>query len=103
MSVTTEQTTTRDVTIVNAKGLHARASAKFVTQAEKWDADVTVTYGDETVSACSIMGLMLLGAGIGATISLSARGPQAEVALDALVSLVATGFGEDDGDAATAV
>ncbi|TCS32979.1 phosphocarrier protein [Acetobacter aceti NBRC 14818] len=86
---------TRAVTIVNAKGLHARASAKFVAEAEKWNAEVTVTYGSEVVSACSIMGLMLLGAGVGATITLSATGVQAGEALEALDALVASGFGED--------
>lgn len=86
---------TRSVTIVNAKGLHARASAKFVAEAEKWDAEVTVAYGSEVVAACSIMGLMLLGAGVGASIMLSATGAQAEAALEALGALVGSGFGED--------
>ncbi|BCK76407.1 phosphotransferase system, phosphocarrier protein HPr [Acetobacter aceti NRIC 0242] len=90
-----EMMLTRAVTIVNAKGLHARASAKFVAEAEKWNAEVTVTYGSEVVSACSIMGLMLLGAGVGATITLSATGVQAGEALEALDALVASGFGED--------
>ncbi|AQS86145.1 MAG: HPr family phosphocarrier protein [Acetobacter aceti] len=90
-----EPAITRTVTIVNAKGLHARASAKFVAEAEKWNAEVTVTYGSEVVSACSIMGLMLLGAGVGATITLSAIGVQAAEALEALDTLVGGGFGED--------
>uniref|UniRef100_UPI0038CF6A4D HPr family phosphocarrier protein n=1 Tax=Acetobacter conturbans TaxID=1737472 RepID=UPI0038CF6A4D len=90
------------MTIVNAKGLHARASAKFVAQAEKWAADVTVGYGDETVSACSIMGLMLLGAGVGATVTLSATGVQAQEAVEALAALVAAGFSENDGALARA-
>lgn len=97
-----EITLTRTVTIVNAKGLHARASAKFVAEAEKWNAEVTVTYGSEVVSACSIMGLMLLGAGVGATITLSAIGVQAGEALEALDALVASGFGEDTEAAAAA-
>lgn len=86
----------RAVTIVNAKGLHARASAKFVAVAEAWEADVNVAYGDETVSACSIMGLMMLGAGLGATITLRASGPQADEVLAALCALVTSGFNEDD-------
>ncbi|MCE0743717.1 HPr family phosphocarrier protein [Acetobacter sicerae] len=99
---TSEMTLNRAVTIVNAKGLHARASAKFVAEAEKWKAEVTVTYGSEVVSACSIMGLMLLGAGVGATITLSATGVQAKEALEALGALVGSGFGEDTEAAAEA-
>lgn len=86
----------RPVTIVNAKGLHARASAKFVSVAEQWDADISVAYGEETVPACSIMGLMMLGAGAGATITLRATGGQAEEALSALATLVESGFGEGE-------
>lgn len=93
---------TRLVRIVNTKGLHARASAKLVAEAEKWSADMTVAYGNETVPACSIMGLMMLGAGIGAEITLSATGTQAEEALAALATLIADGFGEDDEGAGAA-
>ncbi|NHO32374.1 HPr family phosphocarrier protein [Acetobacter sp. LMG 1636] len=87
---------TRLVTIVNVKGLHARASAKFVSVAELWAADISVTYEQETVPACSIMGLMMLGAGVGATITLRATGPQAEEALSALAELVEAGFDEGE-------
>ncbi|MBV1837285.1 HPr family phosphocarrier protein [Acetobacter estunensis] len=90
----------RTLTIVNAKGLHARASAKFVTEAEKWNADITVEHGGESVPACSIMGLMMLGAGHGADLTLHATGPQAAQALDALAALVSSGFGEDGQTAA---
>ncbi|GBR03080.1 HPr family phosphocarrier protein [Acetobacter oeni] len=86
----------RPVTIVNSKGLHARASAKFVAAAELWDADISVAYEQETVPACSIMGLMMLGAGMGATITLRATGPQAEEALTALTLLIASGFDENE-------
>ncbi|GBQ13572.1 HPr family phosphocarrier protein [Swaminathania salitolerans] len=86
----------RDVVIVNRLGLHARAAAKFVTLAESFDAQIEVSRQGQTVSALSIMGLMMLGAGRGETIALSATGPQAGAALDALVALVADGFGERD-------
>ncbi|NIE81018.1 HPr family phosphocarrier protein [Asaia sp. As-1742] len=86
----------RDVTIVNRLGLHARAAAKFVTTAEGFSADVEVSRHGQTVSALSIMGLMMLGAGRGETILLSAKGPQATAALDALIALVSDGFGERD-------
>jgi phosphocarrier protein len=85
----------RVVTIVNTKGLHARASAKFVQCAVKFDARVTVTKDGNGVSGSSIMGLMMLGAGIGSEISLAASGRQAEAALDALEALIANKFGED--------
>jgi phosphocarrier protein len=88
----------RILKIVNEKGLHARASAKFVGVVEKFkdSADVTVSRGDETVSGNSIMGLMMLGAGIGSTITVSATGPQAAAAIDALDRLVSGKFGEDE-------
>ena len=86
----------RVVTIVNTKGLHARASAKFVQCAVKFDARVTVTKdGSGGVSGSSIMGLMMLGAGIGSEITIAASGRQAHAALDALEALVAGKFGED--------
>jgi phosphocarrier protein HPr len=86
----------RDVEIVNKKGLHARASAKFVQTAEQFDAAITVTRGHETVGATSIMGLMMLAAAPGTTITLSATGKQAQAAVDALSKLVAGRFGEED-------
>lgn len=84
------------VEICNRKGLHARASAKFVKCAEQFDADIQVTRGNETVGGTSIMGLMMLAAGIGTTITIAATGADAGQALVALGELVANRFGEDD-------
>ncbi len=84
------------VTIRNSRGLHARAAAKFVKLAASFDASVTVSKDDMAVGGESIMGLMMLGAGKGCSVTLSAEGPQAETALSALTALVASGFGEDD-------
>ena len=86
---------TRVVRIVNTKGLHARASAKFVQCAVKFDARVSVKKDGNAVSGSSIMGLMMLGAGIGSELSMAATGRQAQAALDALADLVANKFGED--------
>jgi phosphocarrier protein HPr len=83
------------VTIRNRKGLHARASAKFVKCAETYDAAITVTRDGHTVGGTSIMGLMMLAAGPGSTLHLSAEGPQGPEALQALVTLVENGFDED--------
>jgi len=86
----------RDVEIVNKKGLHARASAKFVQMAEQFDAAVTVTRGHESVGGTSIMGLMMLAAGPGVTITVSATGNDAAAAVTALCALVSSRFGEGD-------
>jgi len=86
----------REVTIVNKKGLHARASAKFVQTAEQFDADIKVTRHNETVGGTSIMGLMMLAAGPGASITIAATGNDARVAIDALCALVANRFGEEE-------
>jgi phosphocarrier protein HPr len=86
----------REVEIVNKKGLHARASAKFVQTAEKFDAAITVTRGHETVGGTSIMGLMMLAAAPGVTITIKAIGKDAAVAVATLCQLVAAGFGEED-------
>jgi phosphocarrier protein HPr len=86
----------REVEIVNKKGLHARASAKFVQTAEQFDAEVTVTRGHESVGGTSIMGLMMLSAAPGTRIAISASGPDAEAAVDALCALISSRFGEDD-------
>jgi len=86
----------RDIEIVNKKGLHARASAKFVQTAEQFDAEITVTRGHESVGGTSIMGLMMLAAGPGVTIRISATGPDAAAALDALCALVTSRFGEEE-------
>ena len=86
----------RDLVIVNKKGLHARASAKFVQMVERFDADVTVTRCGETVGGRSIMGLLTLGAAQGTTITVTAGGEDAEACLGAISSLVADRFGEED-------
>ncbi len=91
-----EDALVRTLTIVNKRGLHARAAAKFVTLAETFGASVDVSRGGQSSSARSIMGLMMLGAGIGATIELRAEGWDAKEALDALSALVEAGFGETD-------
>jgi phosphocarrier protein HPr len=87
---------TRVLEIVNKKGLHARASAKFVQTVERFDANVRVTRGHESVGGTSIMGLMMLGAAVGTTITVEASGAEAAAAIDALDKLVASGFGEED-------
>ena len=89
-------TASRTVEIVNKRGLHARASAKFVKLAADFDAEVTVTREGQSVDARSIMGLMMLGAGIGSVLELSAEGPQADEALDALCALVSDRFEEEE-------
>ena len=89
-------TVTRDLPIVNRKGLHARATAKFVQCVEGFVAEVTVTRGGETVGGQSIMGILTLGAGRGTTITVSATGPDAAAAVQALAALVANRFGEDE-------
>jgi phosphocarrier protein len=83
------------VEIINERGLHARASAKFVKLAGAFDAEIRVTKDEETVDASSIMGLMMLAAGLGSTIEIAAEGPQAQDAVDALVRLVSHRFDED--------
>lgn len=84
------------VDILNKKGLHARASAKFVKLAATFDAEVTVSKDGHTVDARSIMGLMMLAAGIGCCIEIEAQGPQASDAVAALQTLVADRFEEDE-------
>jgi phosphocarrier protein len=91
-----EDAVVRALVICNKKGLHARASAKFVQTVEKFDADVRVTRGHETVGGTSIMGLMMLAAGQGSVIMLEAEGPEGPEAIDALVALVESGFGEEN-------
>jgi phosphocarrier protein len=86
----------RVIEIVNKKGLHARASAKFCQMAERFDAAVRVTRGNETVGGTSIMGLMMLGAATGMTITVEATGKEATAAIEALEKLVSGGFGEED-------
>ena len=86
----------RTVEITNKKGLHARASAKFVQAVEGFEADVTVTRGSETVGGTSIMGLMMLAAGPGTSITIQVRGKDAAEAMNAICALVNSRFGEDD-------
>ncbi len=85
----------RELQIVNKRGLHARASAKFVQMVERFEAEVWVTRGSETVGGTSIMGLMMLAAGPGTSVIVSATGPEAEAALDAIAELVASKFNEE--------
>jgi phosphocarrier protein HPr len=85
----------RVIEICNSRGLHARASAKFVKLASGFEADIRVSREGSTVDARSIMGLLMLGAGIGSTIEISAEGPDAEAALDALADLVGCRFEEE--------
>jgi phosphocarrier protein HPr len=87
---------TREIPIINKRGLHARASAKFVKMVEQFDAEVLVTRGGETVGGTSIMGLMMLSAGPGTTITVSATGAQAEAAVAALAELVGNKFNEEE-------
>ena len=89
----TEQT--RTVLITNRRGLHARASAKFVTLASTQPCEVRVGKDGSTVTGTSIMGLMMLGAAMGDTIMISADGEDAETAVSALCDLVEAKFGED--------
>jgi len=86
---------TVNAAITNARGLHARASAKFVETAARFKSEVTVTKGETTVSGRSIMGLMMLAASKGSIIELTADGDDAEDALRALTSLIAARFHED--------
>jgi phosphocarrier protein len=86
----------RDVGIINRRGLHARAAAKLVTLAEKFSASVEVAKDGQSVSARSIMGLMMLGAAPGSTVQLTAEGFDAKEALDAITALIEAGFNETD-------
>lgn len=85
----------RVVTIVNKRGLHARAAARFVKLAGQFDANIMVTHKDTSVSGRSIMGLMMLAAAPGSEVRLRATGPQAEAALAAIAALIAAKFEED--------
>ncbi len=85
----------RELLITNKRGLHARASAKFVQLVERFNAEVFVTRGNEVVGGTSIMGLMMLAAGPGTSIVVSAVGPEAQAAVDAIAALVADKFNEE--------
>jgi phosphocarrier protein HPr len=87
---------TRVMKIVNEKGLHARASAKFVQLVEKYDSKVSVSRNGESAGGDSIMGLMMLAAGIGTSITVSATGPDAAQCIEALDALVSGKFGEEE-------
>lgn len=86
----------RVATIVNQKGLHARAAAKFAKTTGGYRSKVTVERGEYSVDGRSIMGLMMLAATPGTEIHIQAVGADADAALDALVALVESGFGEDN-------
>jgi phosphocarrier protein len=89
-------TIARDLPIVNKKGLHARASAKFVQCVERFEAEITVSKDGQSVSGSSIMGLMMLAAGLGSSIHVEASGPDADAAMAAIADLVGGRFGEED-------
>jgi phosphocarrier protein HPr len=86
----------RELRIINRRGLHARASAKFVQTVERFDSDVTVTRCGETVGGRSIMGLLTLGAAHGTSIMVTAKGSDATSCLQAIDDLLANRFGEDE-------
>jgi phosphocarrier protein HPr len=86
----------REIPVINKRGLHARASAKFVQLVEKFSADVKVSRNGEVVGGNSIMGLMMLAAGIGTTINVSATGPDAADAVEAIAQLMGNKFGEEE-------
>jgi phosphocarrier protein len=83
---------TVQVTVVNALGLHARAAARFVHHAGRFQSHITVTRAHQTVDGKSILGLLLLAAARGTTLEITADGPDAQLAVDALVDLAARGF-----------
>ena len=85
----------RTVRIVNARGLHARASAKLVKVASAFDAEIEVVKDGQAVDARSIMGLLMLGAGIGSDVEVRATGDEAEPALEAVVALIEARFDEE--------
>ena len=85
----------KQLLIINKRGLHARASAKFVQMVERFTSEVWVTRGGETVGGRSIMGLMMLAAGPGTTVTVSALGPDADEAIKAITALVESKFNEE--------
>ena len=87
--------TSRDVTVVNQLGMHARAAAKFVHLATRFQSAVLVTRDGRQMDGKSIMGILLLAAACGSTLTVSADGSDELEAVDALASLIASGFGED--------
>jgi phosphocarrier protein len=91
----TPGTASREITVANARGLHARAAARFVSSIRDLDAQVLVRKDDNEVSGHSIMGLMTLAAKLGSVLHISATGPDAEAAVSALAALVENRFGEE--------
>lgn len=89
-----ETAVTRQLTVCNQRGLHARAAAKFVRTVEQFEAEVTVVKDGVEVPGDSIMGLMMLAAGHGSTVTVHARGADGDAALDALETLLERGFDE---------
>ena len=87
--------TTRSVTVVNQLGLHARAAARFVHLASRFQSQVRVGHGEKVMDGKSIMGILLLAAARGTVITLTASGPDELDAVEALVQLVQSGFGEE--------
>jgi phosphocarrier protein HPr len=85
-----------ELLIVNRKGLHARATAKLVQCVERFNSQVLVSRCGETVGGTSIMGILTLGAGVGTTIRIAAKGPDASDLLEAVAKLIADRFGEDE-------
>ena len=85
----------RTLTIRNQRGLHARAASKFVKLAAQFDADITVSKDSQDVSGRSIMGLMMLAAGIGTTVDVACSGADATAAMDAITALIDDKFGEE--------
>jgi phosphocarrier protein len=85
----------RTVTICNRRGLHARAAARFVRLAERFEAEISVGKNGTSVSGLSIMGLMMLAAGPGSAVELEAKGADAAQAIDALAALITSGFDEE--------
>lgn len=85
----------RTIRIVNSRGLHARAAAKLVAVAERFSACINVSRHGQSVPACSIMGLMMLGAGQGSEVTVDAEGWDAKEALEAVAGLIEAGFHED--------
>jgi phosphocarrier protein len=96
MKETPAATRRRRVQIVNQRGLHARAAARLVRLASRFESEITITKDDTSVSGRSIMGLMMLAAGLGCKIDIHVCGQDAEPALTALCDLVDGRFGEDD-------
>ncbi|HEY7459286.1 MAG TPA: HPr family phosphocarrier protein [Xanthobacteraceae bacterium] len=89
-------TLVRDIPIVNQRGLHARAAARLVQTVEKFDAEVSVSRCGEMVGGTSIMGILMLSAGVGSSIRVAAKGREAAAVLDAIAQLCADKFGEGE-------